>query len=82
VMFDQRNVLDYKGGGAYHIDFTLKSGSGLLASGGKAREIQWKRTNDQLSFYEADGKTPLVMAEGKTFVCLTDKNLKSKTIVE
>lgn len=82
VMFDKRSVLDYKGGSAYHIDFELKSGSGLLASGGTAREITWKRTNDQLSYYEADGKTPLKLAEGKTFVCLTDKNLKSKTVVE
>lgn len=82
VMYDKRSVLDYKNGGAYHIDFELKSGSGLLASGGTAREITWKRTNDQLSFYEADGKTPLEVAEGKTFVCLTDKNLKSKTKVK
>lgn len=82
VMFDKRTVLDYKGGSAYHIDFELKSGTGLLASGGTAREITWKRTDSQLSFYEADGKTPLVMAEGKTFVCLTDKNLKSKTTVK
>lgn len=82
VMFDKRTVLDYKKGSAYHIDFELKSGSGLLACDGKAREITWKRTNQQLSFFEADGKTPLQMAEGKTFVCLTDKNLKSKTIVE
>ncbi len=82
VMFDKRTVLDYKKGSAYHIDFELKSGKGLLASGGTAREIVWKRTDAQLSFYEADGKTPLVMAEGKTFVCLTDKNLKSKTIVK
>ena len=82
VMFDKRTVLDYKGGGAYHIDFELASGTGLLASGGTARNIIWKRTNEQLSFYEFDGKTPLVVAEGKTFVCLTDKNLKSKTILK
>lgn len=82
VMFDNRSVLDYKNGGAYHIDFELKSGSGLLACGGTAREIVWKRTDEQLSFFEADGVTPLEVAEGKTFVCLTDKNLKSKTILK
>lgn len=82
VMFDKRTVLDYKNGGAYHIDFELSSGTGLLATGGKAREITWKRTNDQLTFYEADGKTKLKVAEGKTYVCLTDKNLKSKTVVK
>ena len=76
-----RRVLDYKKGSAYHIDFDLKEGTGTLAVNGKARDIVWKRTDAQLSFYEADGKTPLVMAEGKTFVCLTDKNLKAKTVI-
>ncbi len=82
VMYDKRSVLDYKKGSAYHIDFELKQGSGVLAVDGKARDIVWKRTNEQLSFYEADGKTPLKVGEGKTFVCLTDKNLKAKTVIE
>lgn len=82
VMYDNRSVLDYKKGSAYHIDFELKQGKGTLAVDGKARDIVWKRTNEQLSFYEADGKTPLKVAEGKTFVCLTDKNLKAKTVIE
>ena len=82
VMYDTRTVLDYKNGGAYHIDFELKQGNGVLAVDGKARDIVWKRTNDQLSFYEKDGKTPLTVGEGKTFVCLTDKNLKAKTVIE
>lgn len=82
VMYDNRSVLDYKNGSAYHIDFELKQGKGTLAVDGKARDIVWKRTNEQLSFYEADGKTPLKVAEGKTFVCLTDKNLKAKTVIE
>lgn len=82
VMYDTRRVLDYKKGSAYHIDFDLKEGTGTLAVNGKARDIVWKRTDAQLSFYEADGKTPLVMAEGKTFVCLTDKNLKAKTVIQ
>lgn len=78
VMYDQRSVLDYKNGGEYHIDFALQQGTGLLAANGKARPISWKRTDDQLSFYEADGTTPLTVAEGKTFVCLMDQNLKGK----
>ena len=82
VMYDKRNVLDYKNGSAYHIGFDLKSGSGLLVSGGTAREIRWTRTADQLSFFEADGETPLTVAEGKTYVALTDKNLESKTEVK
>lgn len=82
VMYDQRSVLDYKDGGEYRIDFALKSGSGLLVSGGTARQITWTRTDDQLSYYEADGKTPLELAEGKTFVCLTSKDLKGRTVVK
>ena len=78
IMYDDRSVLDYKNGGAYHIDFALKQGSGLLAVNGTARDITWKRTDDQLTFYEADGTTPLTVAEGKTFVCLMDENLKNK----
>lgn len=81
VMYDNRNVLDYKNGSAYHIGFDLKSGSGLLVSGGTAREIKWTRTADQLSYFEADGTTPLTVAVGKTYVALTDKNLESKTEV-
>ena len=82
VMYDNRSVLDYKNGSAYHIDFELKQGTGTLAVDGKARDIVWKRTDAQLSFYEKDGKTPLKVGEGKTFVCLTDKNLKAKTVIE
>ena len=78
VMYDDRRVLDYKNGSAYHIDFALKEGKGLLAVDGTARDITWKRTDDQLSFYEADGTTPLTVGEGKTFLCLMDENLKNK----
>lgn len=78
VMFDNRKVLDYKNGSAYHIGFDLKSGSGLLVSGGTAREIKWTCTAGQLSYFEADGETPLSVAEGKTYVCLTDKNYKKQ----
>ena len=79
VMFDNRQVLDYKNGSAYHIGFDLESGYGLLASGGTVREIKWSRTADQLSFFEEDGETPLTVAVGKTFVALTDKTLRSET---
>ena len=66
----------------FHIDFELKQGTGLLAVNGKAREIAWKRTDAQLSFFEKDGKTPLTVAEGKTFICLMDKNLKAKNKIK
>ena len=83
VMFDHRYVEQVEnksdGGQLIRYDFTLESGSGYLACGGTAREIKWKRTNDQLSFFEADGTTPLTVATGKTFVCLASDTLKSKT---
>lgn len=82
VMYDNWSVLDYKNGSVFHIDFELKQGTGLLAVNGKAREIAWKRTDAQLSFFEKDGKTPLTVAEGKTFICLMDKNLKAKNKIK
>ena len=78
-MFDNRTVLDYKNGSAYHIGFDLEEGYGMLVSGGYAREIKWSRTADQLSFFEEDGETPLTVAVGKTYVALTDKTLRSET---
>ena len=60
-------------------NFDLNSGSGYLASGGTMREIKWKRTNSQLSYYEADGTTPLTVAEGKTYIALISKEYKSET---
>ncbi len=56
-------------------NFKTGTGKGYLFSGGTAREITFNRTADSLSFMEADGKTPLVFAEGKTYMCLTDKAL-------
>jgi len=60
-------------------NFDLNSGSGYLATGGTVREIKWKRTNSQLSYYEADGTTPLTVAEGKTYIALISKDYKSET---
>jgi len=60
-------------------NFDLKSGSGYLATGGTVREIKWTRTNDQLSYYEADGVTPLTVAEGKTYIALISKEYKNET---
>lgn len=78
VMFDRRTVdpLD-----SNRIDFTLDSGSGLLAVDGTSREIRWKRTNDSLQYFESDGTTPLTVGEGKTFVCLASDTLKARTKV-
>lgn len=76
VMYDERYQEDEG-----HISFTLNSGDGLLVSGGTSRAIKWKRTNDQLTYTEADG-TPLTVAVGKTFVVLTSKALASKTILQ
>lgn len=60
-------------------NFDLNSGSGYLATGGTVREIKWKRTNSQLSYYEADGTTPLTVAEGKTYIALISKDYKNET---
>ena len=74
-MYDNRftDPLDKK-----RIDFTLESGSGIIATGGKSREIRWSLT-DGLTFYEADGVTPLTVAVGKTYVCLTSDTYKEQT---
>ncbi len=67
---------------AKRYDFTMKNGDGVLANGGKSRSIQWKITDNGLKFYEADGTTPLTVATGKTFVCLTSSAFKSQTVVK
>ena len=79
VMLDNRYV-DTTGttGEKTLYNFDLKSGSGFLASGGTYREIKWTRTNDQLSYFEADGVTPLTVAEGKTYITLVSKDFKSE----
>lgn len=60
-------------------NFDLKSGSGYLATGGTVREIKWTRTNNQLSYFEADGETPLTVATGKTYIALISKDYKNET---
>lgn len=81
VMLDNRfvDMTNAEGSSKTLYNFDLKSGSGYLATGGTVREIKWKRTNDQLSYYEADGTTPLTVAEGKTYIALTSKDYKNET---
>lgn len=81
VMLDNRfvDMTGAEGSTKTLYNFDLKSGSGYLATGGTVREIKWKRTNDQLSYYEADGTTPLTVAAGKTYIALTSKDYKSET---
>lgn len=78
VMYDNR-FTDPKD--AKRVDFDLKAGSGILATAGKSRDIQWKVVDGALKYFEADGTTPLTVAEGKTFVCLTSDTFKSQTTV-
>ena len=80
VMYDTRYVdtVEPKEGTTRY-NFELKSGSGHLASGGTVREIKWTRTNGQLSYFEADGTTPLTVSEGKTYIALVSKEYKSGT---
>lgn len=79
VMYDNRFV---DPNDAKRYDFTMQSGEGILASGGKSRSIKWKITNGGLRYYEADGTTPLTVFVGKTFVCLTNKDFKAQTTVK
>lgn len=57
-------------------NFRTGEGTGYLISNGTAREIKFNRTEDSLSFTEADG-SPAVFATGKTYMFLTDKTLAS-----
>ncbi len=80
VMYDNRKVDTLKPmETTVRYDFDLESGSGILASGGTAREIKWSRTDDGLQYFESDGVTPLTVATGKTFICLASDELESKT---
>lgn len=65
--------------GKNRIDFTMNSGSGVLANNGYARNIKWKFTNNKLAYYESDGVTPLEFAPGKTFIVLTATHNQSRT---
>jgi hypothetical protein len=49
---------------------------------GTSRTIQWRRTGDKLQYFESDGTTPLTVAQGKTYICLTGDHLKSRTTVK
>ena len=66
---------------AKHISFELAAGEGTLVSGGSSRDIKWTRTDDALKFTETDG-TPLTVAKGKTYICITSKGLKGKTVLQ
>ncbi len=85
VMFDRRtvDVVEQKqdGGTTTRYNFDLDSGEGLIVSGGTSRPIRWKRTNSQLTYYEADGTTKLAVAPGKTYICLASNTLKDRTKV-
>ncbi len=76
VMYDNKYQEDEG-----HISFTLSSGSGILVTGGTSRQIRWSRTNDRLAFTETDG-SPLTVAVGKTYVCLTANGNASRTILQ
>lgn len=62
-----------------HISFTLESGSALLCSGGKARTVQWTRTESGLSFTENGAEATFL--PGKTYICLVANSYKDGTVV-
>ena len=59
-------------------NFKLASGSGLLVTGGTSRPMTYTCTADKLAFREEDG-TELAVSPGKTYICLVNSKLKSKT---
>ncbi|MCI8554379.1 MAG: DUF3048 domain-containing protein [Clostridiales bacterium] len=61
------------------IGFRLTAGDAVMCSRGASRPVRWTRTDNQLSFTEADG-SPLLSAEGKTYICLI--SLDSRIILE
>lgn len=85
VMFDRRTIdrVEQKadGGTMTRYNFDLKTGHGLLATGGTARSIRWQCSKTGLQFFESDGTTPLTVATGKTYLCLTSQTLENKTNV-
>ncbi len=86
VMFDNRTFdevyTNNRGSSTNRWNFDLNSGSGTLYSGGKGRSVCWRRTNQQLSFFESDGTTPLTVATGKTFIFLVSNTLQSRTTAQ
>ena len=65
---------------AYTIGFNLKSGGGLLVSGGTSRPVSWSRSSSKLSITEKAG-SPAMMATGKTYICLVSKGNEGNTKV-
>lgn len=59
-------------------NFKLASGSGLLVTGGASRPLSYTCTADKLAFREEDG-SELTVSPGKTYICLVNSKLKSKT---
>ena len=64
-----------------HVQFRLNSGSGLLVTGGSARNIKWTRTAGGLNFTD-EGGNALVLNTGKTYMCLTAVGNKSATVTQ
>ena len=60
---------------AGRMNVDLSSGEGWFACGGKVVSITWKKgAYDQpLRYYTADGK-PLVLEQGKSYVCIIPSN--------
>lgn len=61
-------------------DFKLSSGSGLLVTGGTSRPMTYTCTADKLAFQGADG-AELTVSPGKTYICVVNSKLKSKTVL-
>lgn len=73
VLFDRRYAENKT-----TIGFDLTEGDGKLFTGGRMRDIRWKRTADALRLYETDG-TDAGVARGKTYFLLVDRDLRSDT---
>lgn len=84
VMYDYRYAEETpstSSQGVYVYGYDMRSGSGKLMSGGKARDINWSRTDSGLTFTEADG-TPLTVATGRTYLCFASSGYSSDLILQ
>lgn len=75
VMYDKKYIENER-----TIGFNLDGGEGLLISEGTSRQIRWTRTKNSLKFTEYDG-TALTLKPGKPYICLTDDDNQSKTVL-
>lgn len=74
-VFVLKTEMGLKGGSKGYINVDLSEGNGYYAVDGKIIPVKWEKNgfNNQLKYYTMDGKE-LKVSEGKTWVCIVEKN--------